>query len=135
MRRLENGAEALEPPLTCSEFRMFVERWGIHPVLAEKLIMLGMYWNTQGYGTLWILSGHRTPEQNRRVGGAPQSDHLLHPSPAADVGFDADPTPQQLADLRSMSRCFGLDTGAFWVPPDPNHVFLRDYQRPSHRVA
>jgi len=67
--------------------------WKLDPFLWRMLSRMDEWASTE-FGTveipypgLWILSGHRTPEENDQVGGAPDSRHLHCPSQAVDLRF------------------------------------------------
>jgi len=68
-------------------------QWKLDPTLWRKLFSLDEWASTEfkkeeiPYPGLWIISGYRTAEENRLVGGAPDSRHMDCPSTAADLRF------------------------------------------------
>lgn len=72
---------------------------------------------------LVVISGYRTVAQNRHVGGAPRSRHLM--GRAVDVqvlGYTRDQIPAVWwASLGRVGEAFGLRWGGRFRAPDPNH--------------
>jgi len=69
-------------------------RWKLDPALAKMVADMAEWWGSRRTGLkgrfkffppLFILSGYRTPNENRAAGGARDSRHLRCPSWAADL--------------------------------------------------
>lgn len=79
------------------------------------------------FGPCTVTSGYRTPDHNRKVGGARRSRHLYsehHDDPAADVRF-AQGTPEQWAALAMRMKVGGIGLYPTHVHLDQRRVMAR----------
>lgn len=79
------------------------------------------------FGPCRVTSGYRTPEHNRRVGGAKGSRHVYaehHHDPAADVRFSKG-TPEQWAARAISMRVGGVGLYRGHVHVDQRRVLAR----------
>lgn len=80
---------------------------------------------------LYIISGYRTPEHNRSIGGAPNSFHTACPSLAVDLRIGPTPgidTFDIWAMLGGMWKLMGGRWGGDFTPIDPNHFDLPEFR-------
>jgi len=108
-------------------------RWKLQPALASKLVALSNQWKREiekgglGAPDLYVVSGYRTLDHNREIGGAEDSRHIRCPSEAVDlrvgnvVGID---NLQVWQILGGMWRLRGGRWGGTFADPDPNHFDL-----------
>jgi len=106
-------------------------RWKLDPTLWRMLLSLDASVSLDfqerdiPYPGLWILSGHRTPQENANVGGVSGSRHLNCPSTAADLRFGSVAgvsAPAILALLGANWKWFGGRWGGDFG--DENHFDL-----------
>lgn len=76
----------------------------------------------QGIPGLRVTNTYRSPEHNRRVGGAPNSYHMDRSNPAVDIGGPVRSLDQLAAKLRMMG---GWREGPIWrAPGHYDHVHV-----------
>jgi len=111
--------------------------WGLDCELEQKLSQMQQWWTSirtgisvRGFRTFppfFIISGFRTEQHNREIGGAPNSRHIQCPSTAADLrvgnisGVESD---EIWAMLGGWWRLHGGRWGGTFSTPDPNHFDL-----------
>jgi len=111
-----------------------IERsWYVAPFLARNLVRMKAHFDRAFRPTgfpfpdIWIISGSRSPEHNREVGGAPDSRHLRCPAEAVDLrigniqGLDSLQVWQMLGGWWELN---GGRWGGRFSTPDPNHFDL-----------
>lgn len=110
-------------------------KWGLNEHLAAMLVALSVWWDEQFRGVpimrqspaLFVISGHRSEQRNREIGGAPDSRHKDCPSTAVDLrigqvqGLSSD---ELWAILGGRWRLMGGRWGGTFSTPDPNHFDL-----------
>ncbi len=96
--------------------------------LAELLEVIRFQWG----GPLLVVSGYRTPEYNRRVGGAEHSQHCL--ARAADIRPWSVPAVPALAELiqRNLSSPSLRALGGWGIYPQWIHVDVRPRPADGH---
>lgn len=111
--------ELLTWPQTGDEYWSFVDRWGLTPEAAVCALALG-YYADRFYGLkVYIISGRRTKEHNRAVGGVENSSHLS--GEAFDVSTQGS---GGLPQVGSIGEQLGLRWGGRFKKYDPGHFDL-----------
>lgn len=112
-------------------------RWRVDPNLAQRLAVVGFRFETETGRELFILSGFRTPEEQRELErqGRPtapvdRSNHTICPARAADVW-----APGLTDAMKATLGRIAIEAGLRWgggspvdpqtgIPSDWNHLDL-----------
>jgi uncharacterized protein YcbK (DUF882 family) len=90
--------------------------------LDERLLVLLQTLRTKVNKPIQILSGYRTPEYNKKVGGAPKSQHVE--GKAADIRISG-MTPKNIAKIAEE---MGFDGIGIYTKQNFCHVDTRGYK-------
>ena len=109
----------LEGPGAPTIFNRFRSQWGLAESTANKALALGQCFTELTGAALWIISGHRTEEEQRKLQSDPDSmaapvnvsTHTVFPATGFDIGFDFDPPEGHKGILGTCARCVGLRWG------------------------
>ncbi len=135
---LASGYQSLNCGLTASELCAFRKRWGLSDATTLKALELGQWYLDTFKSNLWIISGHRSPQEQQElleryeqgdpsisVRPAPpdRSRHSsVYPATAFDVGYDLDPAQETERAVGTYATAqLGLVWGGVFSPVDPRH--------------
>lgn len=135
--KLPNGSwelGRLEGPACGNLFREFVNHWGLRGDVASDALELGECYQRSAGGKLWIISGFRTEEEQRRLiaRGGPVAEvglstHTSVPATGFDIGTDFELGREGWRVVGYCAACLGLRWGGgspmdqHGIPLDKNH--------------